>query len=419
MTQHTQELRNPWQISLAQLDESAARLNLIPDLHRVMRTCQRELLVEVPVHMDDGTTQVFPGYRIQHNTARGPAKGGIRFAKDVDQDEVRSLAMTMTWKCALVRLPFGGAKGGVTCDPRNMSLVERERLTRRYTTEISPIIGPREDIPAPDMGTDAQTMAWIMDTYSMQMGYSVPEVVTGKPVEIGGSVGRREATGRGVAICVREAARQLGWSLMDKRVVIQGFGNVGSVAATALSELGCRIIAIGDVTGAVMNARGLDLKALQEHVTQTRGIDGFSGGEAVTPTELLELDCDVLVPAALGGQLTELNAPRIKAQLIAEGANGPTTPAADAIFRERGIMVIPDILCNAGGVIVSYFEWVQGMQRLFWQEDEVASRLETIMVTSFASVIESAASRLNLRDAALDLAISRVAEAIQVRGIYP
>src|SRR5215212_5862086 len=245
MTEQAQEVRNPWLISLAQLDESAARLNLIPDLHRVMRTCQRELLVEVPVHMDDGTTQVFPGYRIQHNTARGPAKGGIRFAMDVDQDEVRSLAMTMTWKCALVRLPFGGAKGGVTCDPRSMSLVEQERLTRRYTTEISTIIGPREDIPAPDMGTDAQSMAWIMDTYSMQKGYSVPEVVTGKPVEIGGSLGRREATGRGVALCVQEAARHLGWSLPGKRVVVQGFGNVGSVAAQALAELGCRIIAIG------------------------------------------------------------------------------------------------------------------------------------------------------------------------------
>ncbi|MFN0070753.1 MAG: Glu/Leu/Phe/Val family dehydrogenase, partial [Chloroflexota bacterium] len=413
------ESSNPWGISLQQLDASAMRLALLPSLHEVMRTCQRELAVEVPVLREDGSMTVFPGYRIQHNTARGPAKGGIRFALDVDQDEVRSLAMTMTWKCALVRLPFGGAKGGVTCDPRVLTLVEKERLTRRYTTEISTIIGPREDIPAPDMGTDAQTMAWIMDTYSMQKGYSVPEVVTGKPIEIGGSLGRKEATGHGVALCVREAARHLGWSLEGKRVVVQGFGNVGGVAAQALTELGCRIIAIGDVTGAVFNPQGLNLAALQAHVGATRGIAGFPDSETVSAAELLELECDILVPAALGGQLTHRNASRVQARLIAEGANGPTTPAADAIFQDRGIMVIPDILCNAGGVVVSYFEWVQGIQRLFWSEDEVSARLAAIMTTSFQQVLTSASSDLKLRDAALDLAIGRVAEAISVRGMYP
>jgi glutamate dehydrogenase (NAD(P)+) len=419
MTHVSAESSNPWEISLQQLDASARRLALIPSLHQVMRTCQRELTVEVPVLREDGSTSVFPGYRIQHNTARGPAKGGIRFAMDVDDDEVRSLAMTMTWKCALVRLPFGGAKGGVTCDPRSMTLVEKERLTRRYATEISTIIGPREDIPAPDMGTDAQSMAWIMDTYSMQEGYSVPEVVTGKPVEIGGSLGRREATGRGVALCVQEAARHLGWSLQGKRVVVQGFGNVGGVAAQALAELRCRIVAIGDVTGAVHNPAGLDLAALQKHVQTTGGIVGFPGSDPVTASELLELDSDILVPAALGGQLTERNAAHVRAKLIAEGANGPTTPEADRIFQERGIMVIPDILCNAGGVVVSYFEWVQGMQRLFWSEAEVGARLSAIMTTSFQQVLASAPSPLILRESALDLAIGRVAEAISVRGIYP
>ncbi len=419
MTHVSAESSNPWEISLQQLDASARRLALIPSLHQVMRACQRELAVEVPVLREDGSTSVFPGYRIQHNTARGPAKGGIRFAMDVDDDEVRSLAMTMTWKCALVRLPFGGAKGGVTCDPRSMTLVEKERLTRRYATEISTIIGPREDIPAPDMGTDAQSMAWIMDTYSMQKGYSIPEVVTGKPVEIGGSLGRREATGRGVALCVQEAARYLEWSLQGKRVVIQGFGNVGGVAAQALAELGCRIVAIGDVTGAVHNPAGLDLAALQKHVQTTGGIAGFPGSDAVTASELLELECDILVPAALGGQLTERNAPHVRAKLIAEGANGPTTPGADRIFQERGIIVIPDILCNAGGVVVSYFEWVQGMQRLFWSEAEVGARLSAIMTTSFQQVLASAPSPLILRESALDLAIGRVAEAISVRGIYP
>jgi glutamate dehydrogenase (NAD(P)+) len=419
MTHVSAESANPWAISLQQLDASAQRLALTPSLHEVMRRCQRELAVEVPVLREDGSTIVFPGHRIQHNTARGPAKGGIRFAPDVDEDEVRSLAMTMTWKSALVRLPFGGAKGGVTCDPRSLSLVEKERLTRRYATEISTIIGPREDIPAPDMGTDAQTMAWIMDTYSMQKGFSVPEVVTGKPVEIGGSLGRREATGRGVALCVREAARHLSWTLAGKSVVIQGFGNVGGVAAQALSELGCRIIAVGDLTGAVMSPAGLDIVALQRHVLTSGGIAGFPGSTPVSPSELLELECDILVPAALGGQLTERNAGRVRAQLIAEGANGPTTPGADAIFQQRGIMVIPDILCNAGGVVVSYFEWVQGLQRLFWTEAEVSARLAAIMTTSFQQVLGSAASPLNLRDAALDLAIGRVAEAISVRGIYP
>jgi glutamate dehydrogenase (NAD(P)+) len=419
MTHVSAESSNPWQISLQQLDASARRLALLPALHEMMRTCQRELAVEVPVLREDGSTTVFHGYRIQHNTARGPAKGGIRFAPDVDEDEVRSLAMTMTWKCALVRLPFGGAKGGVACDPRALTLAEKERLTRRYATEISTIIGPREDIPAPDMGTDAQSMAWIMDTYSMQKGYSVPEVVTGKPVEIGGSLGRREATGRGVALCVQEAARFLGWTLAGKTVVVQGFGNVGGVAAQALSELGCRIIAVGDVTGAVTDPTGLDVAALQRHIQTSGGIAGFPGSAPVTPGDLLELECDILVPAALGGQLTEHNARRVRAKLIAEGANGPTTPGADAIFQERGIMVIPDILCNAGGVVVSYFEWVQGMQRLFWSQEEVSSRLASIMTTSFQQVLSSASSPLNLRDAALDLAIGRVAEAISVRGIYP
>ena len=375
--------------------------------------------MRLPVLMDDETVTVFDGYRVQHNLARGPAKGGVRHAPDVDLDEVRAMAMTMTWKCALVGLPFGGAKGGVACAPGRLSVRELERLTRRYATEIRPLLGPERDIPAPDMGTDARTMAWIMDTYSMHHGFSAPEVVTGKPVEIGGSLGRREATGRGVALCIQQAAPYLGWELGGKRVAVQGFGNVGSVAAHTLAQLGCRIIAVGDVTGAVHHPDGLDLDALQRHVQEHGGVAGFLRGEPIEPGALLETDCDILVPAALGGQLTAANAGRIQARLIAEAANGSTTPEADAIFRQRGTLVIPDILCNAGGVIVSYFEWVQGLQRLFWSAEEVSRRLEHLLASSFRDVMAAAEHPAALRTAALELAIRRVAEAITIRGVYP
>src|SRR5262249_47204178 len=347
---------------------------------------KRELTVNFPVRMDDGHVEMFTGYRVQHNITRGPAKGGIRFDANVSLDEVRALAMWMTWKCAVVNIPFGGAKGGVIVDPRQLSRGELERLTRRYATEIAGSIGPESDIPAPDVNTNPQIMAWIMDTFSMHHGYSIPAVVTGKPLNIGGSEGRMEATGRGVAIVTREACRALDLPFEGASVVVQGFGNVGSIAARILHEMGCRIVGLSDVYGAVYNEEGIDVQRALRHVQRHGHLNDLPGTEPVDGKELLELPCDILIPAALEGQLTHANAHRVHAKLIIEAANGPTTTEADAIFRERGIAVVPDILANAGGVTVSYFEWVQDLQRFFWTEDEINDRLEQIMVRSFKAV---------------------------------
>jgi glutamate dehydrogenase (NAD(P)+) len=411
---------NPWEMALRQLNESAARLKIDPAIHQRLSTCQRELTVHFPVRMDDGTVRIFTGYRVQHSLARGPAKGGLRYASTVSLDEVRALAMWMTWKCALVGLPFGGAKGGVVCDPKQLSAGELERLTRRFATELSVLMSPDKDIPAPDIGTNAQVMAWFMDTYSMHVGHSEPGVVTGKPVSIGGSEGRAEATGRGVAYCTRWAAERLGLSLAGASVVVQGYGNVGSIAARQLHDLGCKVVAVSEVSGGIYNPAGIDQRALRLYHQEHGTIAGFPGTQAITNQELLELPCDVLVPAAVEGQITAQNAPRLRCKLIAEGANGPTTPDADEILARRGITVVPDILCNAGGVIVSYFEWVQDLQNFFWTEDEVNDRLRRLMGRAFEEVWERAeTAETTLRAAALDTAIARVAEALTVRGLYP
>jgi glutamate dehydrogenase (NAD(P)+) len=403
-----------------QLDESAARLQLEPGTHARLGVCQRELTVNFPVRMDDGSVRIFTGYRVQHSLARGPVKGGLRYSLGVSIDEVRALAMWMTWKCALVGLPYGGAKGGVICDPRALSDGELERLTRRFATELSVLISPEKDIPAPDVGTDGRIMAWFMDTYSMFAGQTVPGVVTGKPVSIGGSEGRVEATGRGVAYCTRLAAERLGLPLAGGSVAVQGFGNVGGVTARLLSEIGARVVAVSDVQGGVYNPNGLDVRALRLFVAEHGGVAGFPGATAITNAELLELPCDVLIPAAIEGQITAENAPRLQCRLIAEAANGPTTPDADLILAERKITVIPDILCNAGGVIVSYFEWVQDIQQLFWAEDEVNVRLRRIMGRAFEAMWErSESAGVTLRDAALDIAVARVSEALTVRGLFP
>jgi glutamate dehydrogenase (NAD(P)+) len=407
-------------MALRQLEGTATRLQLDPGMHARLAVCQRELTVNFPVRMDDGSVRVFTGYRIQHSLARGPAKGGLRYSPGVSPDEVRALAMWMTWKCALMGLPYGGAKGGVICDPRALSRAELERVTRRFATELAVLVSPDKDIPAPDVGTDGQIMAWFMDTYSMHLGHSAPGVVTGKPVSIGGSEGRIEATGRGVAYCARQAAERLHIPLAGGTVAIQGFGNVGSVTARLLSEIGSRIVAISDERGGVYNASGLDVRALRLYAQEHGGVTGFPGGEPIDNATLLELDCDVLVPAAIEGQITRDNASRLRCKLIAEAANGPTTPEADAILAERGIIVVPDILCNAGGVIVSYFEWVQDLQQLFWAEDEVNVRLRRIMGRAFEAMWERAESAgITLREAALDIAVQRVAEALTVRGLYP
>ncbi len=411
---------NPYQMALQQLNLAADYLNLDDGLRRILGAMKRELAVQFPVRMDDGSVRVFTGYRVQHNLARGPAKGGIRYHPEVSLDEVRALAMWMTWKCAVVRVPFGGAKGGVTVDPKGLSPGELERLTRRYTTEISVLIGPKRDIPAPDVNTNPQVMAWMMDTYSMHVGYSVPAVVTGKPLSIGGSEGRLEATGRGVVIVAREAARYKGLDLEGATVAVQGFGNVGGTAARIFHEKGARVVAVSDVNGGVYNARGLDIPALSRHVAEAGTVVGFPGTDFVSNQELLELAVDLLVPAALENVITAENAPRIRARIVVEGANGPTTPEADSVLRDRGILVVPDILANAGGVTVSYFEWVQDLQSFFWGEAEVNKKLEHIMLNAFQEVLKVHRERkVDLRMAAYILAVSRVAHATKVRGIYP
>lgn len=415
---------NPFHVAQRQFDQAAEMLNLPDDIRAILRVPQRELTVNFPVQMDDGTTQVFTGYRVQHNLSRGPVKGGIRYHPSVDIDEVRALAMWMTWKCALVNIPYGGAKGGVIVDPKQLSIGELERLTRRFATEISILLGPEKDIPAPDVGTNAQVMAWIMDTISMHRGYTVPAVITGKPVNVGGSLGRVEATGRGVMLMVREMARKLDWPLEGLRVVVQGFGNVGSTAAYLLHQLGCKIIGVADASGGYYCAHGLDIPAMRTYTDRQSFhlLEGYQapGVERISGSELLELECDVLIPAALENQITGNNAERIRTKLIVEGANGPTTPDADAILGERGIIVVPDILANAGGVIVSYFEWVQGLQEFFWDEQDINEKLERIIVGAFDQVYAMAAQRqIPLRLAAYLLAVQRVADANTTRGVYP
>jgi glutamate dehydrogenase (NAD(P)+) len=407
-------------VAVRQFNIAADVIGLEDDIRRVLSHCQRELTVHFPVEMDDGSVQVFTGYRVQHNSGPGPTKGGIRYHQNVTLSEVRALAMWMTWKCAVMNLPFGGAKGGVQVNPKLLSRNEVQNLTRRYTTEIMPIIGPNVDIPAPDVNTNPQVMAWLMDTYSMNVGHSVPGVTTGKPIALGGSEGRTEATGRGVVFAISDAAARLGMDLEETTSVVQGFGNVGSVAARLIAEHGSKVIAVSDVKGGVYNPAGLDLDALVQHRIRTGSVVGFAGGETVDGPSTLELECDILIPAALEGQLTAENAPRIQARIIAEGANGPTTPEADEIFSERGILVLPDIFANAGGVTVSYFEWVQALQAFPWTEQQVNERLREVMHRAFLAITEIAETKqVPMRTAALVRAIERVAEFTRLRGIYP
>jgi glutamate dehydrogenase (NAD(P)+) len=411
---------NPYQMAVQQFEAAAEKLGLSEDLRETLRQPKRELCVNFPIRLDNGRIKTFTGYRVQHNVNRGPAKGGIRFGPDVTLDEVRALAMWMTWKCAVVGIPYGGAKGGVICDPKGMSQAELERMTRRYATEISIIIGPHSDIPAPDVNTNPQVMAWIMDTYSMHHGYSIPAVVTGKPLSIGGSEGRNEATATGVVFVTRQAAKMLGMPMKGARVSIQGFGNAGGVAARLFQQEGCKVVAISDSQGGIYNESGLDPAVVLRYKQERGSVFGFPGAQAITSQEVLEIPCDILVPAATEGVITAQNAGRILARIVAEAANGPTTPDADKILHQKGTLVIPDILANAGGVTVSYFEWVQDLQSFFWGVDEITQKLEVIMNQAFASVAELADRyQCDMRQAANMLAISRVAEATQIRGIYP
>lgn len=414
------DVLNPYEVAVAQFDQAAELLHLDEDLREVLRRPKRELSVNFPVRLDNGKVKMFAGYRVQHNINRGPAKGGIRYSPDVSLDEVRALAMWMTWKCAVVGIPFGGAKGGVIVDPRQLSLSELERLTRRYATEISLLIGPDSDIPAPDMNTNPQVMAWIMDTYSMHHGYSIPAVVTGKPISIGGSEGRMEATARGVLVVTQEATRDYGITLEGAKVVVQGFGNVGSISARLFHEVGAKVIGLSDMYGAVYNAKGIDVTRALRYSQEHGRLTNLPETEPISNAELLELPCDILVPAATEGQLTRRNASHIQARMIVEAANGPTTPEADAIFNERGIPVIPDILANAGGVTVSYFEWVQDLQRFFWAEQQINTELQRIMQRSYQAAYQKSQDlNVSMRMAAYLLAVTRVAEATASRGIYP
>ena len=410
----------PLEVAQQQFDVAADVLNLNPNLRKVLREPHRQLIVHFPVKMDDGRIEMFTGYRVQHNIARGPAKGGVRFHQDVNLEEVTALAMWMTWKCAVVGIPFGGGKGGVVVNPKELSVSELENLTRRYATEISIIMGPEKDIPAPDVGTSAREMAWMMDTYSMHVGYSVPAVVTGKPLSVGGSEGRADATARGVQYVTQEAAKDHDIALEGARVSVQGYGNVGRPTVRFMGDAGCKIVAVSDVNGGLYNPQGIDVAMLERWFQERGTIAGFPNAEAIGSKAVLEVPCDILIPAALENQLTRDNAPGVKARMIVEAANGPTTPAADAILNDRGITVVPDVLANAGGVTVSYFEWVQDLQAFFWDETEINARLERIMKRSYIQVRDMAEKRaVDLRTAAQLLGISRVAEALQVRGIYP
>ena len=411
--------KNPFEAMSERFDRAAQLLGLDPDLYAVMRVPSRELKVYIPVRMDSGHIRVFEGFRVQHNFARGPAKGGIRYAPDVNLDEVKALSAWMTWKCAVVNVPFGGGKGGVICDPRQMSIGELERLTRRYTAELIDFIGPDKDVPAPDMNTNEQTMAWLMDTYSMHARHTVTSVVTGKPVALGGSLGRREATGRGVMITVNEAIKRINLTPDKTTVVVQGSGNVGGIGAELMHNAGYKVIGISDVGGAIYNTKGLDIPAVLKYWQDNRSFEGFTEGDHLNNKELLETDCDVLAPCATENQITSENAGRLKCKILAEGANGPTTPKADKILHDKGVFVIPDILCNAGGVTVSYFEWVQDRMGYFWSEAEVNARLEDKMVASFNELVHySEKHDVDSRTAAYMLAIDRVAYDTRMRGIY-
>ena len=410
---------NPFESMMSRFDRAAQLLDLDPDLYTVMRVPNRELKVYIPTRMDSGRIQVFEGFRVQHNFARGPAKGGIRYAPDVSLDEIRALAAWMTWKCAVVNVPFGGAKGGIICDPQQMSIGELERMTRRYAAELLDFIGPEKDVPAPDMNTNEQTMAWIMDTYSMHARHTVTAVVTGKPIDLGGSSGRREATGRGILFVVNEAIRKFEKTPEETRVVVQGSGNVGGIAAQLLHEFGYKVVGISDIHCGIYNPNGIDIPAALKHLEATRSFEGYEGVETVTNQELLELECDVLVPAATENQINSRNADKIKCKVLAEGANGPTTAKADQILHGNGIFVIPDILANAGGVTVSYFEWVQDRMGYFWREDVVNQRLQDTMVASFNDLCRYAdLHSVDTRTAAYMLAIDRVAYDTRMRGFY-
>lgn len=414
------KIANPYELALQNYDITADKLNLDKNLARRLKYPERELTVNFPVKMRDGEVRILTGHRVQHNTGRGPAKGGIRYHPEANLDHCRALATWMTWKTAVVGIPYGGGKGGVQCNPLEMNDYELEGLTRRYTSEISIIIGPERDIPAPDVYTNAKTMAWIMDTYSMVKGYCVPGVVTGKPLSVGGSLGRHEATGRGVVFTVEEACRHLGVAMKGSTAAVQGFGNVGAIAAKYLQLDGFKVIAVSDVDGGIRNDEGLDIPAVMEYVEKNKTVKGFPNTDFISNEDLLELEVDVLVPAAIENQIHRYNANQIKAKIIAEGANGPTTPLADTILHENGVFVIPDILANAGGVTVSYFEWVQNIQHLFWKEIDVVDKLKNIMSQSFGEVIKMAEDHnVHNRLAANMLAVSRVAEAIHDRGIYP
>ena len=410
-----------YSMAVQQLTKVAGKIEIDPGTFARLLVPKRTLIVNFPVKMDDGQVRVFTGYRVQHNVSRGPAKGGLRYHPDVTLDEMKALAMWMTWKCAVTDIPFGGGKGGVTCDPKHMSDREVEGLTRRYATEIALLIGPDTDIPAPDVNTDGRMMAWIVDTISMHRGSTTLGVVTGKPTQVGGTAGRVEATGRGVMIAAREAALRLGIPLEGARVAIQGYGNVGFNAGKLMQdELGCKIVAVSNSEGGVYSDHGIDAQQLFDYNVRHGSLEGFPGTDSMGPYDVLEVPCDILLPAALEAAITKENAGRIKARVVAEGANGPTTPEADGILRDNGVLVVPDILANAGGVIVSYFEWVQDLQHFFWEIGEVRNRLETIMVRSFDHVYRIAAEeRVDMREAALMVAVRRVAEAMDIRGIYP
>jgi glutamate dehydrogenase (NAD(P)+) len=409
-----------YRMAVAQFDQAVAYADIHEDTAERLRFPERSVIVSVPVRMDEGRRVVFPGYRVQHSSILGPTKGGIRYDEDVTLGECAALAMWMTWKCALLRLPYGGAKGGVRCNPRKMSHDEVERLTRRFTSELLPVIGPQEDIPAPDMATNEQTMAWMMDTYSMQSGFAVPEIVTGKPISIGGSVFRHEATGAGVVMVVARACERLGWPLEGQRCVVQGFGNVGGIAARELHERGATVIAVSDVSGGLHAEGGLDVAALHEFVHEHESLEGCDAGRRITNEELLELECDILVLAAREDQVTGANAGRVSARMIAEGANGPTTLEADEILAARGIPVLPDVLTNAGGVTVSYFEWVQDLGRIFWTSDEIRAKLSEKLSDAFDRVWDVSQERgITLRTSALVAGIRDVAEALEARGLFP
>src|SRR6266700_2867510 len=411
---------NPYHMAVQQFELAADKLNLSEDMREILRQPKRELTVNFPVRLDSGRIKTFTGYRVQHNVNRGPAKGGIRYSPEVTLDEVKALAMWMTWKCAVVGIPFGGAKGGVICDPKQMSSAELERLTRRYTNDISIVIGPHSDIPAPDVNTNSQVMAWIMDTYSMHEGFSIPAVVTGKPLSIGGSEGRNDATATGVLFVTRQAAKRLGMPLRGARVSIQGYGNAGAIAARLFHNEGCKIVAVSDTRGGIYNEAGLDPSAVLRYKQEKGSVIDFPNTLQVGVQDVLEIPCDILIPAATEGVITAANADRVQARIISEAANGPTTPEADDILFRKGALVIPDILANAGGVTVSYFEWVQDIQSFFWGVEEITKKLEMIMNRAFAAVAEKADQySCDMRLAANMLAISRVAEATQIRGIYP